>query len=95
MFVFIISYITLFKNNTFKIESFLSFSHVHVQIWGIPLSIISSKRMPVEIRPLFETAVIALAVSIPIFIIRKLRWVSSSTSRKLLHICILYFDYSQ
>lgn len=43
----------------------------------------------IELVPLVETGILSLCVSLPIFIVRRRQWVSSSTSRKLLHICFL------
>ena len=40
-----------------------------------------------SMHPLLETGVMSLCVAVPIFVIRKEKWVSSATSRKLLHIC--------
>ena len=40
-----------------------------------------------KMHPLVETGVMSLCVAVPIFLIRKKKWVSSATSRKLLHIC--------
>lgn len=42
-------------------------------------------------HPLLETGVMSLCVAVPIFAIRKKKWVSSATSRKFLHIrCFQY-----
>ncbi len=51
-----------------------------------PLFASDEKRM-IEILPLLQTGVLSLCVSLPIFGIRQMEWVSSATSRKLLHIC--------
>ena len=43
-----------------------------------------------HLPPIIETGILSLCVCVPIIVIRKLRWVSSATSRKLLHICTYY-----
>ena len=51
------------------------------------------KMVATRLPPIIETAILSLCVCLPIIAIRKFKWVSSATSRKLLHICILsYFS---
>lgn len=53
------------------------------------------KMVATRLPPMIETAILSLCVCLPIIAIRKLKWVSSATSRKLLHICTLLLCQSE